>query len=1017
MTYDPNEVKSIFLQAAELSSPSERASFLERVCADRPETKARVESLLRTLDDPDSLLDQPVGEFVDTQQDLSADRSDGSSQVALDFLEPCDVPGRLGKLSGYEVLEMIGRGGMGIVLRALDVRLNRVVAMKVLSPELAASPQARQRFLREAQAAAAVSHAHVVTIYAVDDDVQLPFLVMECIGGQSLQQKIDRQGTFSIAEILRIGMQTAAGLAAAHAQGLVHRDIKPANILLENGVERVKLTDFGLARAVDDASVTQSGVIAGTPLYMSPEQARGESIDHRSDLFSLGSVLYAMCVGHAPFRASTTMGVIKRVCDESPRPIREMNTDVPDWLAQIIDKLLAKRPEDRFQTAKEVAELLGQCLAYLQQPQTVPLPGGLASGAASLNPIAARPEVDVSEMNFPRRMLTWPLLGVYAILLIVAAIGEMRWQELLVVSCVVGLWVLFVRWILSATIAERRARALAAAKTSSPPQNLGARVENWRVRPHGDPRRRVAHAALALVVVGLVNWLTIFVILAWLYTNKVPAEFEPVAFRVFAILAIGSGVILFGAYRMVNLDSYRWAMTSAICSMFIGPGYIVGWPCGLWALAVLARQDVRDEFQLRHKSAKVQRNLRPPFIPRWWKLTLAATLIAFCAWRMSPSLLLMARDRGSLSLSLHDPQATMVLRRDGEIVAEYAPSKNRWPTVRPIRGGGARFVADKAPTTFELAPGRYQVEVVPPLGRAVNHLYYSHGTLFTNRYAPQSGATEKEVQIGRGDVVTLFATFKNSTPLSHPDVQQLQGRWMVLFQEAAGKSRLTGSGSQPVSLVFDGEHVRQIETHDFPPYVQIVEDSYVINPHQTPKEIDLSLGGQGIYQLEGDTLTLCLASPSPHRPKAFDSHSAAESTLTALKRAEPDDERIQGRWQVVSQERGSNAMDAKLLPEWIEFAHDRLRIKFRGAEATTEQLFELNPAATARQIDLFGTQDRNHEGTGIYQLEGDSLTLCIGQADRGRPTKFSSLDASPDLALTVLKREQPADAVPAIAPD
>src|SRR5207237_2922283 len=127
-------------------------------------------------------------------------------------------------------------------------------------------------------------------------------------------------------------MQTASGLAAAHAQGLVHRDIKPANILLENGVERVKITDFGLARAIADANLTQSGVVAGTPQFMSPEQARGDPVDQRADLFSFGSVLYAMCTGRAPFRGSNSMSVLKRVCDEMPTPVRETNPEIPDWL-------------------------------------------------------------------------------------------------------------------------------------------------------------------------------------------------------------------------------------------------------------------------------------------------------------------------------------------------------------------------------------------------------------------------------------------------------------------------------------------------------------------------------------------------------------------------------------------------------------------------------------------------------------------------------------------------------------
>ncbi len=172
----------------------------------------------------------------------------------------------------------------------------------------------------------------------------------------------------SVKEILRIGSQIADGLAAAHKQGLMHRDIKPANILLENGVERVKITDFGLARAVDDLSVTRTGEVAGTPQYMSPEQAMGEAVDHRSDLFSLGSVMYAMCTGRPPFRGDNAIAVIRRVVDESPRPIREVNADIPDWLCEIINKLLAKQPADRYQTANEVASVLEEKLAELQYP-------------------------------------------------------------------------------------------------------------------------------------------------------------------------------------------------------------------------------------------------------------------------------------------------------------------------------------------------------------------------------------------------------------------------------------------------------------------------------------------------------------------------------------------------------------------------------------------------------------------------------------------------------------------------
>ena len=151
----------------------------------------------------------------------------------------------------------------------------------------------------------------MVPIHSIDTWKGLPYLVMSFVAGRSLQERIDSEGPLPVEAILRIGMQAASGLAAAHAQRLVHRDVKPANILLENGVERVSLTDFGLARAVDDASLTQSGVVAGTPQYMAPEQARGELIDLRADLFSLGSTLYAMAAGHAPFRAESALAVLR----------------------------------------------------------------------------------------------------------------------------------------------------------------------------------------------------------------------------------------------------------------------------------------------------------------------------------------------------------------------------------------------------------------------------------------------------------------------------------------------------------------------------------------------------------------------------------------------------------------------------------------------------------------------------------------------------------------------------------
>ena len=295
------------------------------------------------------------------------------------LLAPTDDDRMIGRLGTYEVVGVIGSGGMGIVLKAFDAALNRYVAIKLLAPHLGSSGAARMRFSREAQAAAAVVHDNVIEIHGVNDTDELPYLVMAYVPGPSLQRRLDREGSLALVEILRIAVQAATGLAAAHAQGLVHRDVKPANILLADGVERVKLTDFGLARAADDASLTKTGIIAGTPQYMSPEQARGESVDQRSDLFSLGSVLYAMCTGRAPFRAETSYGVLRRITDEEPRPIREINPHIPPWFCQIVGQLMSKQPDKRGGSALDVAALLEECLAHVQHPTAVPLPQGCSS--------------------------------------------------------------------------------------------------------------------------------------------------------------------------------------------------------------------------------------------------------------------------------------------------------------------------------------------------------------------------------------------------------------------------------------------------------------------------------------------------------------------------------------------------------------------------------------------------------------------------------------------------------------
>ena len=360
---------TLFAAALEKQSAAERSAFLDEACAGDAAMRQRVEALLHAHEKAGDYLERPAVEQMAEAAPASdataalntAGRPDSGEEedAPLDFLQPSARPGSLGRLGHYEVLEVLGRGGFGIVLRAFDEMLHRVVAVKVMAPQLAATSPARKRFLREARASAAVRHDNVVAIYNVEEQ-PIPYLVMELIVGETVQQRLDRVGPLDAAEVARIGRQIAEGLAGAHAMGLIHRDIKPSNILLESGADRVKITDFGLARAADDASLTQSGVIAGTPMYMAPEQAKGEQIDQRADLFSLGSVLYVMCSGRPPFRASTTLAVLKRVAEDGPRPIREIIPEVPDWLCAIIAKLHAKEPAERFQTATEVAEILKQ---------------------------------------------------------------------------------------------------------------------------------------------------------------------------------------------------------------------------------------------------------------------------------------------------------------------------------------------------------------------------------------------------------------------------------------------------------------------------------------------------------------------------------------------------------------------------------------------------------------------------------------------------------------------------------
>jgi serine/threonine protein kinase len=353
---------------------------LETLAGATPALLAAATSLQRTYADEPCLrrvLNEIEGDAVQTLVLAPGDPAAWLRPV----LRPGASPDGLGRIDHYDVTEVLGQGSMGVVLKAFDPALKRWVAVKVLAPHLAGDEVARRRFAREAQAAAAVRHEHVITIHAVSEANGLPYLVMEYVAGGSLQDHLDRHGPPAWPAVARLGAQVASGLAAAHAHGLVHRDIKPSNILLEKGeaaadLGAAKIGDFGLARAADEARLTQTGIVTGTPMYMAPEQALCEPLDERADLFSLGSVLYTLCTGREPFPANGPLAVLRQVCEATPPPVREVNPAVPAWLAATVERLHAKRPGRRFASAAEVAELLRYNLANPGRERLPPpLPG------------------------------------------------------------------------------------------------------------------------------------------------------------------------------------------------------------------------------------------------------------------------------------------------------------------------------------------------------------------------------------------------------------------------------------------------------------------------------------------------------------------------------------------------------------------------------------------------------------------------------------------------------------------
>lgn len=318
-------IRDLFEAVVDLA-PEERAEYLENACRDDLALRKEVEALLQAYDRADGVL------------------------PGLESALAQATNGYVGQtVSHYEIVSELGRGGMGVVYKATDTRLGRTVAVKFLPLHLSQDPDAKRRFLREARAASSLEHPSICTIYDIGEVDGRSFIVMEYIDGPNLSEKIG-EGPFKLDEAVRICVQLLEGLATAHGSGIVHRDIKPANIMLTRTGE-VKIMDFGVAKLLGVSSLTGSGKTIGTTTYMSPEQARGERVDPRSDLFSVGVVLYEMITGQKPFKGAAPEAVVHSILNAEPEPLTALRTGVPMRLEWIVTKCLAKDADSRYQTA------------------------------------------------------------------------------------------------------------------------------------------------------------------------------------------------------------------------------------------------------------------------------------------------------------------------------------------------------------------------------------------------------------------------------------------------------------------------------------------------------------------------------------------------------------------------------------------------------------------------------------------------------------------------------------------
>ncbi|MFL6277953.1 MAG: protein kinase domain-containing protein [Blastocatellia bacterium] len=349
------QIEVIYYAALEIPAAA-RADFLQQACAGDTQLRSEVDSLLSSHDQASGFLDSPALEVA------AREVAESASTTVINATLP-----------HYRIISALGQGGMGRVYLAEDTRLRRRVALKLLDVTLVANPQLRARFVREAQLASALDHPNICTVHEIGDAAGQPFIAMQFVEGQSLKQVIAGR-PLALDSLLSLALQVADALAAAHEQGIIHRDIKSSNIIITPRGQ-AKVLDFGLAKLVaevgDAASeLTQTGAVMGTPAYMSPEQARGERVDHRSDLFSFGVVLYEMATGRVPFKEKSQPETLNAIINQPHLPVRELNREIPPLLAAVIDRALAKRPEDRCSSMRQMIADLRQFAAQAGRLQS-----------------------------------------------------------------------------------------------------------------------------------------------------------------------------------------------------------------------------------------------------------------------------------------------------------------------------------------------------------------------------------------------------------------------------------------------------------------------------------------------------------------------------------------------------------------------------------------------------------------------------------------------------------------------